>query len=422
MEITKQFRVEFFNAITCKNPALNSPSSYTRRNGLRARLSKFRFIRFCYQTSRNSFRYFNSSIANVRLSSSSHENISGTVVAGNDSRMKVFVVLPYFLEMNGPTSHYGTLIEICKSLNLNVHYVASEKSYKKDPGNSAFDDFIQVTILGPQDLNYLFAEKSLVINCGSPWVYRNLDGLTEKGTLVIDYLFNHVGHTWSNLTHRDKIFHTVCQHSKLLRIMQETTPDSINYSCIPIPLPRFSTLKESNLQGSDLPLWVGRLSPEKGIDRLLEIASNYFQQTGKPIRVIGAGPNAKDLKPGILNGSIDYLGELPNSKTLEVIQETAIVINTSYIEGVSVVALESLALGATVISFDVGGMSDLLWHPRMKICDGTMVDFVELITKSELMENSVEISIPTEFTQESHEVSWKKIISTTQKILSERPY
>ena len=418
MEITKQFRVEFFNAITYQSAAPNSPSSYTSHNGLRARLSKFRLLRFCYQRTRNGFRYLKSSIANIRISSRSHEKIPGTVVAGIDSRIKVFIVLPYFLEMNGPASHYGALIEICKSLNLNVYYVASEKSYKKDPGNSSFDGFIQVNILEPQDLNYLFAEKSLVINCGSPWIYRNIDGLTGKGTLVIDYLFNHVGHTWSNLTYRQKIFHTVCQHSKLLQIMQETTLDSNAYSCIPIPLPLFSALEEVSLRGGDFPLWVGRLSPEKGIDRLIDIASNYFKQTGKPIRVIGTGPNAKDLKPGILNGSIDYLGELPNSKTLEVIQESSLVINTSYIEGVSVVALESLALGATVISFDVGGMSDLLWHPRMKICDGSIVDFVELMVKGELMGNSMEVSIPTEFTQESHEVSWKKIILTTQKILS----
>ena len=418
MEITKQFRVEFFNAITSQNSAPNSTSLYTSHKGLRARLSKFRLIRFCYQRSRNGFRYLKSSIANMRISSRSQRKIPGTLVAGNDSRMKVFIVLPYFLEMNGPASHYGALIEICKSLNFNVHYVATEKSYKKDSGKSAFDGFIQVNILGPQDLHYLLAEKSLVVNCGSPWVYRNLDGLTEKGTLVVDYLFNHVGHTWSNLTHREKIFHTVCQHSRLLQIMQETTLDSSTYSCIPIPLPMFSALEEVSLESSDFPLWVGRLSAEKGIDRLIDIASNYFKQTGKPIRVIGNGPNAKDLKPGILNGSIDYLGELPNSKTLKVIQESALVINTSYIEGVSVVALESLALGATVISFDVGGMSDLLWHPKMKICDGSNVDFVELMVRGELIENSKEVSIPTEFTQESHEVSWKKIISTTQKILS----
>jgi glycosyltransferase involved in cell wall biosynthesis len=235
--------------------------------------------------------------------------------------------------------------------------------------------------------------------------------INTSGGLVIDYLFNHVGHTWSNYHNRAKIFHTVCQHQKLLQVLRESADEATDYSCIPIPFPVVENSKDLITTKSFSPLWVGRLSPEKGVDRLIEIASDYFKESGKPIRVVGGGPLRMDLKHGIRDGSIKYLGELSHSQTLNEIASSKVVINTSYIEGVSLVAMESLASEVYVISFDIGGMSELLWHPYMNINQGDNRDYIQLLLSLEKSQPPKVGMVPQEFLKSSNVEAWRDLIS-----------
>ncbi len=421
MEIPNSFRAEFIKAITGSyEPVYVLENSHTTFF-LRKRLSKIKWLRVIYRFLRSLFIGGNTSIPNspdLNLSANTH---SDSQVSQGDFRRKMFLVVPSFLEMNGPSSHYGDILEIGKSLNFNVFYVASEQNYRGHFDQGSFRDFEGVTLLDASSLNNLFTENSIVINCGSAWVYRNLESLTVRGNLVVDYLFNHVGHTASNLRAQKHLFHTVCQHHKLLQILQESTGDENSYSCIPIPIPFEGTYEIDFRQRNDLPLWVGRLSPEKGVDRLVEIASEYFKQTAKPIRVIGSGPLAKTLKPNIFSGSIEFLGELSHEKTLSQIANSKVVINTSYIEGVSLVAMESLALGAYVVSYDVGGMSELLWHPQMKIHHGDPKDYARILFDlSKNDRSSVAANIPFNFSKVSQQESWKKLLNLAENLIPQK--
>jgi glycosyltransferase involved in cell wall biosynthesis len=410
LEVPGSFRSEFIAAITATPAQVNVDQIMHSRVSLRTRLAKVKVFRSIYKWIQNTF------FLNRKIMLDQRSQLP-VVVTSFDYRPvethfvpKIFVVVPYFLEMNGPSSHYGDLLQICKKLNMEVHYVASEKNLIMDMNNSSYRNFKGVNLIGPEGLHQLFFGNSIVINCGSPWIYRNIDGLNASGGVVIDYLFNHVGHTWSNYKNRGNLFHTVCQHHRLLQVLQESTNDEVNYSCIPIPFPRVENSKISGSLKNNSPLWVGRLSPEKGVDRLTDIALGYFRKSGRPIRVIGGGPLRKDLKHGIKVGSIDYLGELTHSQTLSEIASSKVVLNTSYIEGVSLVAMESLALEAFVISFDAGGMSELLWHPYMRVNHGDNHDFIELLLSLEKCPPPTAGIVPEEFLKLSHEESWKNLI------------
>jgi glycosyltransferase involved in cell wall biosynthesis len=335
-----------------------------------------------------------------------------------NSRAKIFVVVPYFLEMNGPSSHYGNLLEICKQLPVDVSYIATEKNFLSNMNTSQYREFKDINLVDPSNLNILFSGNAIIINCGSPWIYQNIDALTENGSLVIDYLFNHVGHTRNNLYNREKIFHTVCQHQRLLQILQESTNDDSRYSRIPIPFPTAIKTRIQTKSESITPLWVGRLSHEKGVERLVDIALEYFRKTGMPIRVIGGGPMIRELESGIRDGSINYLGELTHAQTLVEIASSKVVINTSFIEGVSLVAMESLAQEVFVISFDVGGMSELLWHPYMRVNHGSNQDFINLLLSVEKCEPPEFGRIPKEFLRSSHEKTWRNLLNAALESLS----
>jgi glycosyltransferase involved in cell wall biosynthesis len=129
--------------------------------------------------------------------------------------------------------------------------------------------------------------------------------------------------------------------------------------------------------------------------------------------VIGSGPLVSKIKAEVLSGTIIYLGNLSHQDTLKMISSAKTIFNTSYIEGVSVVSLEALALGASLVSFNVGGMSELLWHPQMHIWndDYDLVGFTNML--SQINKNQVKLSdidIPVTYTQEFHKQEWRKLI------------
>lgn len=418
MEISRNFRAEFISSITSAPIEFPYEQNVKPRINLRAKLARIKILRIIYILVRRSFSKkrgvgFSSPVqiqpVNSQLKVTNFETNSVT---------KIFVVVPYFLEMNGPSSHYGDLLEICKTLDLQVYYVATEKNFLEDKDSSSYSEFKGVGLVDPSDREILLSRNSIIINCGSPWVYKNIDVIKTNGSLIIDYLFNHVGHTQNNFLNREKIFHTVCQHQKLLHVLQESTSDDSHYSCIPIPFPINVNLDYGGDKTSDSPLWVGRLSPEKGVDRLVDIALEFFRRSGNSVRVIGGGPLAKDLKRGIRNGSINYLGELSHGQTLQEIARSKVIINSSYVEGVSLVAMESLASEAFVISFDIGGMSELMWHPLMRIHNGGIQEFVDLMLSVERSELPNVENIPKEFTSASHIESWKSLLSFSLKCLN----
>jgi glycosyltransferase involved in cell wall biosynthesis len=325
-----------------------------------------------------------------------------------------YLILPNFLEVNGPDSHYGEMLKMLQNFGLKVHYVATESSSLKTWEVSSFSNFSNVEVIFPDSLiRLLRAKKSVFINCGSPWFYRNSSFLAKNQNVLIDYLFNHVGHTRSNILIRDLLFHTVCQHQALATVLSETDPSMYQYSCIPIPFPKINPVMSKPVKETSNPLWVGRLSKEKGIDRLAKIAKEYYSRSGEPIDVIGSGPLLYKIKDLSLNGKINYLGELSHKQTLEKIESAKTVFNTSYIEGVSLVALESLSLGTAVLSFNVGGMNDLIWHPGMNIWNDAndLIGFSKKIFEinSNLIDKT-EFQIPFSYTQEFQKEEWKKII------------
>jgi glycosyltransferase involved in cell wall biosynthesis len=95
-------------------------------------------------------------------------------------------------------------------------------------------------------------------------------------------------------------------------------------------------------------LYVGRLSPEKGILDLVEAAD------GMPLVVVGDGPLRKKV-PGAL-------GFVPNAELGPYYSRAAVVAVPSRREGYGVVCAEAMAHGRPVVASAVGGLLDLVAH------------------------------------------------------------
>jgi glycosyltransferase involved in cell wall biosynthesis len=109
-------------------------------------------------------------------------------------------------------------------------------------------------------------------------------------------------------------------------------------------------------------VFVGRLSPEKGIDVLL----NAWRQLDLPLKlqIVGDGPLADAVRTAAdRDARIDWLGRRTPGEVLAVIGEAlCLVMPSLWYEGFPRVILESLAKGTPVIASRLGSMEEIVEH------------------------------------------------------------
>ena len=104
-------------------------------------------------------------------------------------------------------------------------------------------------------------------------------------------------------------------------------------------------------------LYVGRLSPEKGIGALVRLWGRLA--LGVPLRVIGSGPLetlAADSPP-----NVEWLGWQPRERVLAAMKDaTFLVFPTEWYEGFPMVLVEAMATGLPVIASRLGSLPEIV--------------------------------------------------------------
>ena len=111
-------------------------------------------------------------------------------------------------------------------------------------------------------------------------------------------------------------------------------------------------------------LFVGRLTPEKGVSTLLEA----WRQIGKelPLQIAGDGPVASEVEKASREmDSVTWLKWLPRAEILERMKDASVLILPStWYEGFPMILAEAFAVGLPVIASDLGSMSSIVDHQR----------------------------------------------------------
>ena len=103
-------------------------------------------------------------------------------------------------------------------------------------------------------------------------------------------------------------------------------------------------------------LFVGRLSPEKGINTLLD-ATSLANLNPDDILVAGDGP----LLPEVSESSVTSLGQLkPSEVQLEMRKSAALLLPSLWYEGFPMVLVEAYACGLPVIASRIGALAELV--------------------------------------------------------------
>ncbi|MCG8649849.1 MAG: glycosyltransferase [Pirellulales bacterium] len=111
-------------------------------------------------------------------------------------------------------------------------------------------------------------------------------------------------------------------------------------------------------------LFVGRLSPEKGLDTLL--AAWRLLERPHPLRIAGDGPLAATIEQAAgENANIQWLGRLHTKQVLEQLgNATCLVLPSAWYEGLPRTIIEAYAKGTPVIAFRLGAMQEVIQDGR----------------------------------------------------------
>lgn len=109
--------------------------------------------------------------------------------------------------------------------------------------------------------------------------------------------------------------------------------------------------------------YIGRPKARKGFILMLQLWTKYFLGDNRYILIL-CGPSTIDIeKAGFTNTSnIITMGMIEHKKVLSVLKDTNIMILPSLHEGLSTCVLEALAIGCSVITFNIPGIRQLITH------------------------------------------------------------
>ena len=126
--------------------------------------------------------------------------------------------------------------------------------------------------------------------------------------------------------------------------------------------------------------YVGRLSPEKGIQTLIRVAARL----PLPLKVVGDGPLMEALQQDATGGHIEFCGYKPWDEIKTIVGNACFsVLPSEWYENNPLSAIESLCLGTPVLGARIGGIPELIDEGKngMLFTSGNSEDLREKIER-----------------------------------------
>lgn len=130
--------------------------------------------------------------------------------------------------------------------------------------------------------------------------------------------------------------------------------------------------------------FLGRISPEKRLDRAIEIAL----QVGMPLKIAAKVDRADreyyecKIKPLLCHSSIEYIGEITENQKADFLGNAyAYLFPIDWPEPFGLTMIEAMACGTPTIAFDCGSVSEVLTHGLSGLIVYNMLEAVSAVPK-----------------------------------------
>jgi D-inositol-3-phosphate glycosyltransferase len=166
-------------------------------------------------------------------------------------------------------------------------------------------------------------------------------------------------------TEREK--HDLIQYYGALPEIISVIPCGVNLKLFQ-PMNKEAARQQLGLDGEKSILFVGRLEPLKGLDKLLMAMPYLKNQPKLKLLVIGGGENSRPEMERLrrltrelrIEESVAFLGVVKQAELPLFYNAADICVVPSYYESFGLVALESLACGIPVVATGVGGVAGII--------------------------------------------------------------
>lgn len=142
--------------------------------------------------------------------------------------------------------------------------------------------------------------------------------------------------------------------------------------------------RPSSPSSSDMLLFVGRLSPEKGIEDLLQAWASK-PDSPRHLCIAGDGPLRATVESAVASsGSMSFLGRLESSEVADLMRRArSLVLPSRWFEGMPMVLVEAAAAGLPAIVPQHGALPGIVADGGLTYRSGSMTDLVRALVEME---------------------------------------
>lgn len=181
-------------------------------------------------------------------------------------------------------------------------------------------------------------------------------------------------------------------------------PEKLHVVCNHIDPDKLSLFNSLNFEREDYYVYVGRLSPEKGVVTLLEVASRL----PFTLKVAGDGPLKAQLEQQYSQqGKVEFLGHQNASQVANLLSRARLsVMPSECYDNNPLGVIESLCAGTPVVGARIGGIPELLNDGNgLSFASGSKDDLAQAITTAFSTEwnfNDIKCQATSRFSEQEH--------------------
>ena len=283
--------------------------------------------------------------------------------------MKILLISPTFSGIGGIAQHVRGLNQYLENAGNKVDILSSDNSFTipiKGLKNPSF--------MLSSSLKTKFMKHHDIVHAHNIPSAKAMKNATGKKILTLHGIFSEQidmlhGKTTGNFSKKYEnnalqwadvitvVSKDAQEHYKKLGFNTKRIPNAIDIDSLPISSKK---LFEKQI------IYVGRLSKEKGILKLLSVVKKLPDDVN--LLIIGNGPEEDKVKLASEHQkNIHYFGYLPSKQTIPLIRGSDILIQPSLLEGISTSILEAMACKTAIIATNVGGNKEILVNRKTSI-------------------------------------------------------